>query len=227
VLDAREIREGPKGTIFVSTLFVANKVYAFPPGKREPKVIIDKLPMAAGIALDSKGNLYVGTNTKIVRYDNIEDKLDNPGEPKVIYETVVKVAERAGVRAHAHALRAAFAVNFLEQHPGRIESLQKLMGHDRIETTMVYLRRMNRAKAVDDVPDLSLGNPLGFEPRTDRKRDLQAKEPAKAHTGFEPVFDPTRGLEPETLPNPLAAVLARLRAEQQPTPKRVRGDRRS
>ncbi|MBV9892150.1 MAG: sorbosone dehydrogenase family protein, partial [Rhizobacter sp.] len=28
VLDAREIREGPKGTIVVSTLFVGNKVYA-------------------------------------------------------------------------------------------------------------------------------------------------------------------------------------------------------
>ena len=37
VLDAREIREGPKGTIVVSTLFVGNKVYAFPPGKREPR----------------------------------------------------------------------------------------------------------------------------------------------------------------------------------------------
>ena len=36
------------------------------PGKREPKVIIDKLPMAAGIAFDSKGNLYVATNTKII-----------------------------------------------------------------------------------------------------------------------------------------------------------------
>jgi hypothetical protein len=46
VLDAREIREGPKGTIVVSTLFVGNKVYAFPPGKREPQVIIDKMPMA-------------------------------------------------------------------------------------------------------------------------------------------------------------------------------------
>ena len=86
VLDAREIREGANGTIIVSTLFVGNKVYAFPPGKREPKVIIDKLPMAAGIAFDSKGNLYVATNTKIYRYDGIEAKLDKPGEPKVIYD---------------------------------------------------------------------------------------------------------------------------------------------
>ena len=86
VLDAREIREGPNGTIIVSTLFVGNKVYAFPPGKREPKVIIDKLPMAAGIAFDSKGNLYVATNTKIYRYDNIEANLDKPPEAKVIYD---------------------------------------------------------------------------------------------------------------------------------------------
>ena len=64
----------------------ATRSTRFPPGKREPKVIIDKLPMAAGIAFDSKGNLYVATNTKIMRYDNIEDKLDNPGEPKVIYD---------------------------------------------------------------------------------------------------------------------------------------------
>ncbi len=40
----------PKGNIFVSTLFVGNKVYAVPEsGKREAKVIIDKMPMATGI----------------------------------------------------------------------------------------------------------------------------------------------------------------------------------
>src|SRR3954453_22356122 len=86
VLDAREIRQGPKGTIVVSTLFVGNKVYAFPPGKREPQVIVDKMPMAAGIAFDSKGNLYLGTNTKFYRYDNIEANLDKLGEGKVIYD---------------------------------------------------------------------------------------------------------------------------------------------
>ena len=30
VLDARELRQGDKGNVFVSTLFVANKVYALP-----------------------------------------------------------------------------------------------------------------------------------------------------------------------------------------------------
>jgi len=86
VLDARELRQGAKGNVFVSTLFVGNKVYAIPEkGNREPKVIVDKMPMAAGIAFH-KGTLFVATNKQIMRFDGIEDKLDNPGEPKVIYD---------------------------------------------------------------------------------------------------------------------------------------------
>src|SRR5688500_17712055 len=86
VLDAREMRQGDKGNVFVSTLFVANKVYVLPEqGKREAKVIIDKMPLATGIEFH-KGNLYVATNTKILRYDGIEDKLASPGEPKVLYD---------------------------------------------------------------------------------------------------------------------------------------------
>ena len=55
VLDARDLRQGDKGNIFVSTLFVANKVYVLPEkavdGKREPKVIIDKTEQATGIEI--------------------------------------------------------------------------------------------------------------------------------------------------------------------------------
>ncbi|HEY9240225.1 MAG TPA: PQQ-dependent sugar dehydrogenase [Burkholderiaceae bacterium] len=87
VLDAREMRQGDKGNVFVSTLFVANKVYAVPEkatdGKRVPKVIIDKTEQATGIAFH-KGSLFFATNKKIVRYDNVEDKLDNIGEGKVL-----------------------------------------------------------------------------------------------------------------------------------------------
>jgi glucose/arabinose dehydrogenase len=87
VLDAREMRQGDKGNIFVSTLFVGNKVYAIPEkakdGKREPKVIIDKTEQATGIEFN-KGTLFFATNKKIVRYDNVEDKLDNIGEVKVL-----------------------------------------------------------------------------------------------------------------------------------------------
>ncbi len=87
VLDARAMRQGDKGNIFVSTLFVANKVYVLPEkavdGKRVPKVIIDKTEQATGIEFH-KGSLFFATNKKIVRYDNAEDKLDNLGEPKVL-----------------------------------------------------------------------------------------------------------------------------------------------
>ncbi|HEY0663616.1 MAG TPA: hypothetical protein VGD18_03315, partial [Thiobacillaceae bacterium] len=86
VLDARGLRQGAKGNIFVSSLFVANKVYAIPEqGNRQAKVIIDKMPLATGIEFHN-GSLYLATNTKIMRYDNIEDRLDNPGEPTVLYD---------------------------------------------------------------------------------------------------------------------------------------------
>lgn len=74
---------------------------------------------------------------------------------KVIYETVLKVAARVGVRAHAHALRAAFAVAFDEAHPDQVIALKELLGHARLETTLVYLRRKDKAAAMETVRDLS------------------------------------------------------------------------
>ncbi len=91
---------------------------------------------------------------------------------KVIWNTVVIVAERVGVVATAHALRRAFAVAFLESHPGAIESLQALMNHSRIDTTQVYLRALNKSKAMEAVRDLRWGS--GF-----------VENAVKAHTGFE------------------------------------------
>ncbi|HVR54959.1 MAG TPA: PQQ-dependent sugar dehydrogenase [Pseudorhodoferax sp.] len=86
LLDARGMRQGANGTIFVSTLFVGNKVYALPAdGKGPAKTIIDQMPFATGIEFH-KGALYVATNTKILRYDDAESKLDKLGEPQVIYD---------------------------------------------------------------------------------------------------------------------------------------------
>ncbi len=86
LLDARGLRQSDKGTVFISTLFVGNKIYALPAdGKGQAKTVIDKLPMASGIAYH-KGALYVATPTHIYRYDNIDDKLDNPGTPTTLYD---------------------------------------------------------------------------------------------------------------------------------------------
>jgi len=96
---------------------------------------------------------------------------------KVIWETVVQVAERVGVKATTHALRRAFAVAFLESHPGALEALRILMNHSRVDTTQVYLRALDRSQAMEAVRDLSWGP--GFESNRE-----------KAHTGFEPVPPP-------------------------------------
>jgi integrase len=92
---------------------------------------------------------------------------------RVIWRTVKRLGKRANIEVHPHAIRAAFAVQFLETHPGEIEALQRLMGHSKMETTQVYLRRLDRTRAMERVRDLSWGSrfgsfaveaPSGFEP---------------------------------------------------------------
>jgi glucose/arabinose dehydrogenase len=85
VLDARALREGDKGTVFVSSLFVANKVYAITDeaGQRKVRTIVDKLPLATGLEYH-QGALYVATPKQLLRLDDIESKLDNPPEPVVV-----------------------------------------------------------------------------------------------------------------------------------------------
>jgi glucose/arabinose dehydrogenase len=87
VLDARGLRQGDQGTVFVSSLFVAGKIYAVTDkgGKREVKTIAEKLFLPNGIEF-VKGSLYVATPKDITRYDNIEANLDNPPKPVMVYD---------------------------------------------------------------------------------------------------------------------------------------------
>ncbi len=87
ILDARGLRRGDKGTIFVSTLFVAGKVYAITgeKGKRQVKTIASGLELPNGIEFKG-GSLYVATPKQITRYDNIEDKLDSPPQPVKVFD---------------------------------------------------------------------------------------------------------------------------------------------
>ena len=114
---------------------------------------------------------------------------------KVVWETVVKVSRRAGVRATSHALRRAFAVAFLSSNPGAIEALQALMAHQHIGTTQVYLRALNRAKSMEAVRALSWGGAGRFvfppqEEAARKKPPLTRGFGEEAHTGFEPVPPP-------------------------------------
>lgn len=77
--------------------------------------------------------------------------------PKFIWNIVKDVAERAGVKAHVHAFRAAFAVHFLRSNPRNIEALRQLMGHSSISTTQGYLDELEGEDAMRVVDTLSFG----------------------------------------------------------------------
>jgi glucose/arabinose dehydrogenase len=113
VLDAREMRQGDKGNIFVSTLFVGNKVYVLPEkavdGKREPKVMIDKTEQATGIEFH-KGTLFFATHKRIVRYDNVEDKLDNLGEPRVLNDKLPGGSDHSWKYLRVHKDKLYYAI---------------------------------------------------------------------------------------------------------------------
>jgi hypothetical protein len=67
-------------------------------------------------------------------------------------------------------------VQFLETHPGELEALQRLMGHSKIETTQIYLRRFDTERQMETVKDLTWGN----------RFDATAVE---APSGFEPLYE--------------------------------------
>ncbi len=88
--NARSMVFGSKGTLFVGTRFVGN-VYAIVDrnGKREVKVLAKGLYRPNGVAFKD-GALYVAELSRILRYDDIENHLDNPPAPVVVYDGLPK-----------------------------------------------------------------------------------------------------------------------------------------
>ena len=88
VPEARSLALGDKGTVFVSNRLLTD-VYAIVDngGKREVKKILKGLKSPNGIAFH-KGTLYVAERHRITRYDGIEERLDNPPEPKVVIDNL-------------------------------------------------------------------------------------------------------------------------------------------
>ena len=85
IANARSLRIGDKGTVFVSNRLL-DKVYAIVDrnGKREAKVIASGLDRPNGLAFHN-GTLYIAEGTQISKLEKIEDNLDNPPKPVVIY----------------------------------------------------------------------------------------------------------------------------------------------
>jgi glucose/arabinose dehydrogenase len=88
--DARSLRVGDKGTVFVGNR-VQDKVYAIveKDGKREVKVIASGLYRPNGVAFHN-GTLYIAELSKISKIDNIEDHLDDPPKPTLVYDDLPK-----------------------------------------------------------------------------------------------------------------------------------------
>jgi glucose/arabinose dehydrogenase len=86
VPNARSLRLGDKGTLFVSN-WMNNKLWAVvdKDGKRTVKQLYADLDWPNGIAFH-KGTLYVAEHQKISKAENIEDNLDKPPALKMIYD---------------------------------------------------------------------------------------------------------------------------------------------
>jgi glucose/arabinose dehydrogenase len=88
--NARELALGDKGTVFVGTRLVG-KVYAITnkDGKREVKTLYSDLYRPNGVAFRN-GTLYIAELSKVSKVDKIEDMLDNPPKPTMIYDNLPK-----------------------------------------------------------------------------------------------------------------------------------------
>ena len=108
----RTMVQGAKGTIFMGTR-VLGRVYAITEkdGKREVSTLLPGLTQPNGLAFKD-GSLYVLAINKVLRYDDIEDKLDNPGTPVDLTDSVQPAAgdpsqlEVCGVRTGRKALHS-------------------------------------------------------------------------------------------------------------------------
>ena len=88
--NARSLALGDKGTVFVGSRLV-DKVYGIvnKDGKRSVKVIASGLYRPNGVAFKD-GTLYIAELSKVSKIDKVEDNLDNPPKPTVIYDKLPK-----------------------------------------------------------------------------------------------------------------------------------------
>ena len=86
--EARSLALGDKGTVFVSNRNLKD-VYAISDqgGKRTVAKVLKGLNSPNGVAF-AGGTLYVAERHRITAYEGIEDKLANPGEPRVVIDNL-------------------------------------------------------------------------------------------------------------------------------------------
>jgi len=90
VPNAREMCVGERGTVFVGSRLIG-KVHAIVnrDGKRQVKVIASGLHRPNGVACHD-GTLYIAELSRITRIEKIEDNLDTPPPPTLVYDDLPK-----------------------------------------------------------------------------------------------------------------------------------------
>lgn len=88
--NARSLALGSKGTVFVGSRLV-DKVYGIEnkDGKRSVKIIASGLYRPNGVAFKD-GTLYIAELSKVSKIEKVEDNLDSPPKPVVIYDKLPK-----------------------------------------------------------------------------------------------------------------------------------------
>jgi glucose/arabinose dehydrogenase len=88
--NARSLAEGDKGTVFAGTRLI-DKVYAVvnKDNKRTVKVLASGLYRPNGVAFKN-GTLYIAELSKVSKIDKVEDVIDSPPKPTVIYDSLPK-----------------------------------------------------------------------------------------------------------------------------------------
>src|ERR1043165_1741907 len=90
VPNARSMRQGDKGTVFVGSR-LQDKVHYITEsgGKREVKVLVSGLYRPNGLAIKD-GTLYIAELSKISKIEKVEDNLDKSPKPVEIYSDLLK-----------------------------------------------------------------------------------------------------------------------------------------
>src|SRR5260221_1884127 len=88
--NARSLALGNKGTVFVGSRLV-DKGYGIEnkDGKRSVKIVASGLYRPNGVAFKD-GTLYIAELSKVSKIDKVEDNLDSPPKPVVIYDKLPK-----------------------------------------------------------------------------------------------------------------------------------------
>jgi len=89
IRDARSMVLGPRGTVFVGTRG-AGKVYALPAqtekNARRVITVAEGLKSPNGVAFHN-GALYVAAISRVLRYDDIEARLNSPPKPVIVSDS--------------------------------------------------------------------------------------------------------------------------------------------